>query len=231
MFYAGARRALLATLDAVDATRAAGRPGRELTLGFQPPWAAIATAVADATRRAHPDTAILPRELSFGFASPELWARRVDAALLWPPHDEPQLDYQTLLVEPLMVCLSASHALANHAALRFADIEGEPVPRLAPAQQRNAEPWHLAHRRSRPARVAAEVPRSLEGVAALVACGQAVCLGSQSLALALLRPGLVVRPLIDVEPATLAIAWLRDSRSRRLDDLLQAARSVTEWSG
>jgi DNA-binding transcriptional LysR family regulator len=227
-FYPKARQALLASLDAVDATRAAARPGRELTLGFQPPWPAIATVVVDATRRAHPDTTILPGELQFGDVLAELWTRRVDAALVWPPHDEPQLGYQTLVVEPVIVCISSGHALASHHVLRFADVEREPVPRLLPPQQPQAELWHLADRRSRPPRLTAEAPRSLEGVAALVACGQAVCFGSESLGQALLRPGLVIRPLSDVEPTTLALAWLREGRSRRVDDLLAAARSVTE---
>ncbi|MDP8909158.1 MAG: LysR family transcriptional regulator [Chloroflexota bacterium] len=227
-FYPKARQALLASMDAVDATRAAGRPGRELTLGFQPPWSAIASAVADAMRRGHPDTTILPRELQFGDVPLELSTRRVDAALVWPPHDELQLEYQTLLVEPVMVCMSAGHTLASYDVLRFADVESEPVPRLLPPQQPQAALWHLAARRSRPPRLTAEAPRSLEGVAALVACGRAVCFGSESVGQALLRPGLVVRPLSDIEPATLAIACLREGRPRRVDNFLAVARSVTE---
>ena len=116
----------------------------------------------------------------------------------------------------------------NNDILRFADVESEPVPRLLPPQQPQAELWHLAIHRSRPPRLTAEAPHSLEGVAALVACGRAVCFGSESLGQALLRPGLVVRPLSDVEPATLAIAWLRGGRSRRVDDFLAVARRVTD---
>jgi DNA-binding transcriptional LysR family regulator len=230
VFYPEARRALRAALEAVDATRAAGRPGRELTLGFELTWPAVATALADATRRVHPDIAVLPRELRFGSVSQQLWERRVDAALLWSPHDERQLDYQTLLVEPVVVCLPVTHELASHSALRFADVESEPIPRLRPGELWAGELWNLAGYRSRPARLTAEAPRSLEGIAALIACGQAVCFGSRSLADALLRPGFVARPLIDVEPATLAVSWLRDDRSRLLDDLLQAARSITDES-
>jgi DNA-binding transcriptional LysR family regulator len=227
-FYPEARRALVAAHDALDETRAAARPARQSRLGFQVPWTAAAAELVCAAHDAHPDTVIRPIELDGPSVTSDLWARRVDAALIWLPYDEAGLDFQPLISDPMMACLTVRHVLSQHEALRFSDVEDEPVPR--PVRGLRVGPWYLDERRTRPPRFTAEAPRTLEGVAALVACGQAVCLGSRSLIEALLRPGLTARPLIDVEPATLAIAWLHDTRSQRLADLLDAVRDVTPES-
>jgi DNA-binding transcriptional LysR family regulator len=227
-FYPEARRALVAAREALEATRAAARPVRMSRLGFQAPWTAAATEVVNAAHDAHPGTLIRLVELDGPTVASDLWAGRVDAVLVWLPHDEGDLDYQPLAIDPIMACLTARHVLAHRETLRFSDVEDEPVPR--PVPDRRVGPWYLDERRTRPPHFTVEAPRTLEGVAALVACGQAVCLGGRSLIDVLLRPGLVARPLVDVAPATLAMAWLRESRSRRLGDLLDAARTINPGS-
>jgi DNA-binding transcriptional LysR family regulator len=229
-FYPKARRVLAVSQEAIEAARAAAAHPAPLTLGFEPPWAEIATMLVQAVRRALPDAAIVVRDLFAAVGAQELRTRRLDIALLWPPHDGIQLNYRKLLTDPRIVCLSADHPLAGHNTIRFADIEDEPIPRVEPEQQPKADYWYLADRRTRPARVTPEIPRSFEEVVAMIACGRAVYLGGKSLSSALLRPGVVVRPLVDAEPATLAVAWLGDRQEPLLKQVLQAAGGIAKPS-
>jgi DNA-binding transcriptional LysR family regulator len=229
-FYPKARQVLAASQEAVEAARAAAAYRGRLTLGFQPPWAEVGTALVQAVRRTHPDTAIAARDLYGAVAVHELRARRVDIALLWPPHDAPDLEYRAVLADPRTVCLSANHPLVGRNAIRLADIEDEPIPRVEPSQQRQADFWYLADRRTRPARVTPGIPRSFEEVVALIACGHAVYLGARSLSHALLRPGVVARPLVGADPAILAVAWLRGRDEPLLRQVLQAASAVGNLS-
>jgi len=52
----------------------------------------------------------------------------------------------------------------------------------------------------------------------LIASGRAICVGPQSVAETLLRPGLVIVPISDAEPVTIAIA-------RRIDDQRASVRA------
>ncbi|MDN0194096.1 LysR family transcriptional regulator [Streptomyces sp. S.PNR 29] len=133
-----ARRALTDLADGLAAARAAGsgRTGR-LRIGFA---ASLALTVLPGLLRAYrdrfPDVDLDIREMT---TAPQLTALRdgtIDAGLLRePPHDDPDLAFRTVLAEPFVAVLPASHPLAaRHTLVELGDLANDPfilLPREA----------------------------------------------------------------------------------------------------
>jgi DNA-binding transcriptional LysR family regulator len=205
-----ARTALDAVAAAIRRTRRAGdvRPGLVLALkaggdaGLLP---AILRGYA-----ARPGS--VPVELAFSLSERAAMLRdgRADVGLLHhPQNDLTGLASEPLLIEDRVLALAVDDPLAARDALRLADLAGAPVAQ-----------WPEAARPGVGPRVTG-VGELLE----LVALGRAVALVPAS---ARDRPhhGVVYRPVLDAETATLVVAWPEHSRSRRIADFVEAARNA-----
>jgi DNA-binding transcriptional LysR family regulator len=165
---------------------------------------------------------------SFGWGDPTagLSDQATDAAFLWLPVDAADIDYEVLATERRFVAVSSRHPLAGRETVEFAEIGAEPFAAL-PASAGPARDFWLAtsRRAGRPARVAAEVT-SADEVFEIVSSGAAVTLLAEGNAVVYSRPGIVCIPVVDLEPAQLAVAWRRRDRRPAIRDFIRACRDA-----
>jgi DNA-binding transcriptional LysR family regulator len=165
---------------------------------------------------------------SFGWGDPTagLSDQVTDAAFVWLPVDATDLDFEVLATERRFVALGRQHRLAGRQAVEFAEIAGEPFAAL-PASAGPARDFWLAtgQRAGRPARIATEVT-SADEVFEIVSSGAAVTLLAEGNAVVYSRPGITCIPVVDLEPAQLAVAWRRDDRRPAVRDFIRACRDA-----
>ncbi len=192
---------------------------RELRIGFLAPLTSIAIDILGAFERDQPLIKVVIQELGMGDHTQAVRRREVDATLLWAGLAEPGVVLDPLFAEPCAVCLAAGHPLAGRSELRFEEVEDEPLPAVPGGVPVAVTDFlHLGHLRRRPSRHTADIPGSMDEAVWLIASGRAICVGPRSVAHAVARPGMVVIPLVDVEPMTISIA-------RRADDHRAAIRA------
>jgi DNA-binding transcriptional LysR family regulator len=165
---------------------------------------------------------------SFGWGDPTagLSDQVTDAAFLWLPADAADVEFEVLATERRFVALSSQHPLAGREAIEFAEIAGEPFAALPASAGSARDFWLAAGRRAgRPARVAAEVT-SADEVFEIVSSGAAVTLLAEGNAVVYSRPGITCIPVVDLEPAQLAVAWRRRDRRPAVRDFIRACRDA-----
>lgn len=133
-----------------------------------------------------------------------------DVALVHEPFDRTGLDTETLVTEPRVAALSATHPLAARDHLVLADLG------LRPGDLHQ----YLHELRSE--------GRDLAQLLALAGLGKVVPLLPASVAARYPRPGVVYRPVPDAPLAVLAIAWPQQSRSTATAALVRTAASVAD---
>ena len=206
-------------LDAISAagrrTRNAGRPTPMLRVALKADYDAgllpkILAAYQD-------EEAALPVEVTLGGRgeqAPALRDGRADVALLPEPFDTRGLDVEPLLTEPRLVALRTDDPLADKPDLRRADLAGRVLGDGAPAD--GAAAHASVPELSAPVPQAVTPPskkRDIAQILNLVELGSIVFFLPVSVAGRHPRPGVVYRPVGDLGPSTLAVAWPQDSRS------------------
>ncbi|MFC9992659.1 LysR substrate-binding domain-containing protein [Streptomyces globisporus] len=141
---------------------------------------------------------------------------RADMALLHLPFDAVTgLDTEALLTEGQVVVLPGDHPLAGRTAVSQAEVAAAPGP--PPAR------WP-APDGSCPEGTGVAV-RNLTQLFQLIALGRATVVLPASAAVDL-RRDLVAVPVTDAPPVTTVLAWLPESRSRPVADLVRVAATV-----
>jgi DNA-binding transcriptional LysR family regulator len=152
---------------------------------------------------------------------------RIDAGLLRPPVDAPDLLLRTLSHDELYAALPGTHPLAKHRRVSLADLAGEPFVLYSRQSGPSVHDTIVGHCRA----VAGFSPNvvqeadDVQTIAALVAANLGVSL--------LIAPtphtdekAVVYRPLAEDLPRwEMALAWSRDNRSPVLARLLETAGS------
>jgi DNA-binding transcriptional LysR family regulator len=233
---ADARTALDAISAAGRRARHAGEPSPKLRLALKADVdGGLLPQILDTYAR---DEAALPVELMLGrFGEQAQTLRdRADAGLLLGPFDDRGLDYEPLLTEPFLLAMSAADPLAARPCLRLADLAGRSLPGGSPADQGIAFGPHgsartLDHQPSpagngTPAASTARSDSDLPQIFRLVELGSIVCFLPASVTWRYPRPEIAYRPVTDLEPATLAVAWPEDSHSAAVAAFVRAATSV-----
>jgi DNA-binding transcriptional LysR family regulator len=166
------------------------------------------------------------RSFGWGDSTAGLSDQAADAAFLWLPVDAADVEVEVLATERRFVAISSQHPLAGREAVEFAEIAGEPFAAL-PASAGAARDFWLAtgQRAGRPARVATEVT-SADEVFEIVSSGAAVTLLAEGNAVVYSRPGITCIPVVDLEPARLAVAWRRPERRAAVRDFIRACRDA-----
>ena len=148
------------------------------------------------------------RLVSWSDASSGLADGSVDVAFVWLPVIAPDLEVRVLLREPRWVAMASDHRLASSPEVSMADLAEEPFVALPRAAGALREFWLANAERSSPARVAAEADTA-EGAVEAVASGTGVVLLAEGNARLLARPDVVCRPVPELAPCRLAVAWRR----------------------
>ncbi|MEJ3742948.1 LysR family transcriptional regulator [Actinomycetes bacterium KLBMP 9797] len=212
-----------AVLEAVSAAvlraRHAGQPEPVLRVALKADYDAGLLPRILATYRAGEQ--VLPVELILGGRGeqvPALREGRADVAITPVPFDDRGLDVEPLVSEPRMVALAAADPLAERDSLRLGDLAGRLLPDGTPAERGGLQ---------RPKTPLRDGPRlDLAEIFNLVELGKVVYFPPVSMTRRYCRPDVAYRPVTDLLPFTLAIAWPQDSRSRAVAAFVRAAAAV-----
>ncbi|GAA0354440.1 LysR substrate-binding domain-containing protein [Actinoallomurus spadix] len=234
---------------ALDAIAAAGRRVRD---------AGRATPTLRLALKADNDAGLLPRILSVyaredtaigvelvlggrGEQAPALRDGRADVALLVSPFDDRGLDSEPLLTEPRLAALAAGDPLTARPSLRLADLAGRSLPDgslvggdESPRSQVPSGGRDPVRPRTAPRELTAGTRQPLSDITQifrLVELGHLICFLPAWVTRRYPLPGITYRPVVDLEPATLAVAWPQDAHSPAIAAFVRAAASVTHPAG
>ena len=223
-------RELLAVWDkaVAEATRRAREAERAVRVGFH-------TSVAGDLYRntvtifsaQHPGWTVELRLHPWSDATAGLLADSSDVAFLWlPVPNRNLLACETLRTEPRHVALWRGHPLAARKELSIEDLLDEPFVALPPSAGELRDYWlAVGDRGGHPIRIGAHV-ESPDATFEAIAAKQGVALLAAGNAELYSRPGIVSRPVIDLAPAELAIAWRGDDDRAIIKDFAGAARQA-----
>ena len=228
-------------LDAISAAgrraRRAGEPAPRLRLALKADIdGGLLPRIFDAYAG---EQAALPVELvlgRFGEQAQTVRDGRADAGLLLLPFDDRGLDYEVLVTETFLLAMAATDPLAARPRLRLADLAGLSLPGGFPADQ-GAAPLLRGYAGARdhqpdpagngtPAASAAHSDSDLPEIFRLIELGSIVCFLPASVTRRYPRPEIAYRPVSDLEPATLAVAWPQDSHPPAVAAFVRAAATV-----
>lgn len=211
-----ARTALDAVTAAAHRARHAGRQAPVLRVALKADFdAGLLPRILTTYEQ---DAAALPVELLLGGRgeqAPALRDGRADVALLPNPFDDRGLDTEPLLTEPRLVALAADDPLAARDELCLADFAGRSLPDGSPAEEGGVR-----------------VPRTpvrqldLAQIFNLVEVGEVVWFLPASVVRRHTRPGVAYRPVADLEPTTVFVAWPQDSHSPAVAAFVRAATAT-----
>lgn len=186
---------------------AAARSG-QLRVGFEASGAGSLTVRARTVfAQMYPDVAVEPKRFDWGGELAALRDGLVDVAFLWLPADTRGLHTEIVAVERRMVGLSSGHRLAGKDTVSIMDLGDEPLLWTSKAPREWVDWWAVNPRPD------GSEPRwgpendNVEEMLEHVAAGVAVCIGPESMATFYARPDLAWRPIVDVEPLRIALAW------------------------
>ncbi|XVU26670.1 LysR family transcriptional regulator [Actinoplanes sp. CA-054009] len=209
---ADARIALDAVAAARRRARRAGQPTRTLRLALKADYdAGLLPRILDAYH-------VMPVELQLGGRGeqvPAVLDGRADVALLPAPFDERGLDTETLLTGPSVVALAAADPLAARTSVRLSDLRGKNLPDGTPAET------------GRMIKSLAK-PLDLSQIFNLVEVGGVVWFLPEWVARRFPRPNTAFRPVEDLGPVPLKVAWPAESRSLEVAAFVEVARKVAQ---
>ncbi|MCD2193884.1 LysR family transcriptional regulator [Actinomycetospora endophytica] len=167
------------------------------------------------------------RLVSWSDASSGLADGSVDVAFVWLPVIAPDLETRILSREPRWVALASDHPLAPRPEVTMTDLADEPFVALPRSAGALREFWLASPDRGSPAVVAAEADTA-EGAIEAVASGTGVVLLAEGNARLLARPDVVCRPVSDLAPCELAVAWRRGDTRELVRAAVAALTGATD---
>jgi DNA-binding transcriptional LysR family regulator len=234
-----------AALDLVAAAarraQRAGQPVPRLVVAAKAGDAPLLQEILEVYRAAaEPPESPPPEVVITGWGEPATMLRdgRADVALVRSPFDGRGLDVEPLRTEARVVALAAGHRLAGRRRVPLAELAGEPVPYAPDTDEQAAAYWAGRDPESlaaawdgqrEPARPrlgprVGDFAQLLE----VVALGQAVAFLPASLAERHPRGDVVYRPVDELSPSTLVVAWPQTSRSLAVAAFVRAAAEVAQ---
>jgi DNA-binding transcriptional LysR family regulator len=229
VFYQEARNLLTLAEQAAERTRLAGdgRLGR-LDIGvFGSAVLGAIPRIVQRFRQTHPQVELVLHSLDRVGQIKALRERRITVGFNRFFTEEPDLIWEVIQSEQMVVVVPSDHALASHDTLSLAEIGREPLilyPR-APRPGFIDTMMRLFHQRKITPHVSQEVDDMVTAVG-LVASGFGLSLVTDS-GRNLRVPGTVQVPLREADAATvdLSVIWRRDDDSPLVQEFLQEARA------
>jgi DNA-binding transcriptional LysR family regulator len=185
-------------------------------------------AVIRAFEEMTPDVRLELREYDFTHPAAGLDIGEVDAAFVRPPIDVPDLEYLPLLEEPRVACLPTGHRLASRREVRVRDLLAEPIVAAPSVDRVWRDYWILVPERDgQPAPVALEAP-TFEAELQAVAAGRGISITGLTAARYYSRPGVIFKPIVDLEPCQVSLAWSPGRSWGAVERLIAVAREQQE---
>jgi DNA-binding transcriptional LysR family regulator len=210
------------------AARLASDEGKLLQVGFQTSVGGhLYQAIAARFAELHADWRLVLRLHAWSDPTGGLLDESADVAFLWlPTGAEDRIEVRPLRRERRFVALRAGHRLARRRALQMKDLLDEPFIALPPEAGPLRDYWlALEERHGHPVRIGAEVASPDETFES-VAGGQGLVLIAEGNTTVYTRPGIAYRPVLDLAPCELAVAWRRGDRRAGVREFVRAAVEV-----
>ena len=208
-----------------DVTQRARAAAAMLRVGFQTSVAgALYQLAVTQFTKDHPESSVELKLHPWSDPTAGLRDDTSDVAFLWlPVPGQERLAWQTLRTEPRHVALSAKHPLTERAELELSDLLDEPFVALPPSAGVLRDYWLAVEERDgHPVRIGAQAQSPDEAFEA-VAARQGVVLLSAGNARLYSRPGITTRPVVDLSPAELVVAWRADDERPIIREFTAAA--------
>jgi DNA-binding transcriptional LysR family regulator len=227
-------RDLLSSWD--EALAEAGERARAaatlLRVGFQTSVVgALYRLAVSCFTRAHPGWSVELKLHPWSDPTAGLLDAATDVAFLWlPVPGQERLASQTLRREPRHVALWRKHPLAQRAELRLSDLLDEPFVALPPSAGVLRDYWLAVEARDGHAVRIGALAETPDEAFEAVAAEQGVTLLSAGNAELYARPGIITRPVVDISPAELAVAWRADDQRPIIGEFVASAQEATSVS-
>ncbi|MET3806792.1 DNA-binding transcriptional LysR family regulator [Nakamurella sp. UYEF19] len=215
-----------AAVDALRALEAVGDAAtgriRPLRIGYS--WAAFGrhtTAILRAWRAAHPEQPVEVHRIDERTAG--LRNGAVDLAVIRSALTDPTLHERMLFVEGRLAAVPTGHPLAGIANVSLAQLAGETLAWTPTIGTTTLDLWEPG---AGPVRTV-EVDNVDEWLT-VIAAGDAVGLTPESTSFTHSHPGVRFRPVQDVPPVSVRLAWPRVSPHPAVEIFADLARNVVE---
>ncbi|MEU6646958.1 LysR substrate-binding domain-containing protein [Saccharomonospora sp. NPDC046836] len=213
--------------NGLRAARAAG-PRHELVVGMQ-------TAVGRGLQRQAvrrfakrmPDWQVVLRLVDWTDPSAGLGDSSSDVAFVWRPVRVQGVRTRTLRRERRAVALPEDHPLATRTEIDFGDLLSEPFVALPAEAGALRDFWLARAERGGREPVVGAVAGSADEVFEAVAAGLGIALLAEGNAELYRRPGVVIRPVLGLSDAELAIAWRSADTRPAVREFVTSVSSLT----
>lgn len=215
-----------ALLKAQEAAR--GRAGR-LRIGYEAAGAGrLHTQARARFSSRYPHVRVEPRRFDWGGEVAALRDGECDVAFVWLPADSTGLHMETVAVEPRFAGLAAGHRLAGRAELSIADLDADPIMWTRRAPRFWVDWWAVNPRPGGSEPVWGPENDNVEEMLEHVADGSAYCIVPRSMTEFYPRPDLVWRPITDIDPLRIALAWQEREASPLVPAFAEVVRELVE---
>jgi DNA-binding transcriptional LysR family regulator len=188
----------------------------------------LTTAAITATMQEIPNARIEMRRLGFFDVAEDLEGGRVDVVFApWPMRLPPRVRAEPLWREARVLVVRADHALAGRESVSILETGDEVFVSVAKGVPEVVDWWIVDPRPdgTRPKR--GPTADSVEGLLELVAAGAGVNIAGESASRHYRREELAFVPIADIEPATIVLCSLTDSRNPMVDTFRETASSLS----
>lgn len=223
-----ARRQLADWQDAVRLARTAAAAERNvLRIGF------VATGGGTLARRArsafterNQDATVDPKRFDWGGEAQALRDGLADVAFVWLPADMSGLHAEIVATERRWVAVNSSHPLASQEEVGIGDLRDEPLmwTRVAPAEW--VDWWAVNPRPDGSTPTWGPENENVEEMLEHVAATLGVCIGPESMTSFYVHPDVTWRPIVDIDPLRIALAWPRHSVNPLVREFVEIVREL-----
>src|SRR6201982_3416454 len=212
------RRALQDLDAATRRVQRLGGPERRLTVAYKSDMdGGLLQQVGDVLAIEHPAASVEALLGGWGEQPEQLRQGLADVALLYEPFDQEGLGFELLREEPRLVALPTAHPLAGRDLVSLSELEEEFAPTPGPYVWQVRTPDGVG-----------PLPRvrDISHLLQLVELGEIVAMLPASVAIRFLRDPIRYRPVAELAPARLFVAWPSESESGEVAGFVRAAKKV-----
>lgn len=188
----------------------------------------LTTAAIAATMHAMPNARIEMRRLGFFDVADDLEAGRVDVVFApWPMQLPARVRVEPLWREPRVLVVQAGHELAARESISILDANDEIFVAVSGGVPAVVDWWIVDPRPDGSRAKRGPTADSVEGLLELVAAGAGVNIAGQSASRHYRREELAYVPIHDIEPATIMLCSLNDTRNPMVRAFRETAQELS----
>ncbi len=175
----------------------------------------------------HPTVTVEPKRFDWNGEPDAIRNGLADVAFLWLPADTTGLHVRHFTTETRWVALASDHPLAARDSIRIQDLRDEPLMWTRKASREWIDWWAANPRPDGSTPVWGPENDNVEEMLEHVATGAAVCIAAESMTTYYAHPDLTWRPITDIEPLRIAVAWSRNNTSPLVETFVATVLSFS----